>query len=97
VHAPGLAGSAGLPDLASLPAPVRLVVEQSFGDAIADLFLLGVPLAVVALVAVLALPEIPLHRRTGLEQRAEVRAEVAAVIADVAADEAAADEVDAAR
>lgn len=68
----GALGGGTLPDLATLPGPVRTVVEQSFGDAIAELFLLAVPMAVVALVAVIALREVPLHHRTGLEQRAEV-------------------------
>ncbi|MBU4336878.1 MAG: MFS transporter, partial [Actinobacteria bacterium] len=68
----GSLSSGTLPDLATLPGPVRLIVEQSFGDAIAELFLLAVPTAAIALIAVLALKELPLHHRTGLEQRAEL-------------------------
>ncbi|MCG2797955.1 MAG: MFS transporter [Cellulomonas sp.] len=68
----GSLSSGTLPDLATLPGPVRLIVEQAFGDAIAELFLLAVPTAVIALIAVIALKELPLHHRTGLEQRAEL-------------------------
>ncbi|UJP41870.1 MDR family MFS transporter [Cellulomonas palmilytica] len=69
---PGAMGGDGtLPDLATLPGPVRTVVEQAFGDAIADLFLLAAPVALVSLVAVLFLKEVPLGRRSGVEQLLE--------------------------
>ncbi len=58
-----------LPNLATLPAPVRQVVEASYGQAIADLFLIGVPLALVTLVAVCFLQEVPLGRKSAIEQR----------------------------
>ncbi|GAA3817677.1 MDR family MFS transporter [Cellulomonas soli] len=66
----GGSGSA-LPDLATLPGPVRVVVESAFGDGIAELFLLAVPVALVSLVAVLLLREVPLGTRSGAELRAE--------------------------
>ena len=59
--------------MGTLPAPIRTVVE-SYGDSVADLFLYCVPLAVVALVAVLLLQEVPLGRRSGLEQLAAQQA-----------------------
>ncbi len=66
---PGAMGGDGaLPDLSTLPGPVRTVVEQSFGDAIADLFLFAAPVALISLVAVLFLKEVPLGRRSGVEQ-----------------------------
>jgi hypothetical protein len=58
-----------VPDVATLPAPVRTVVEAAFGEAIADLFLIAVPLGLVTLAAVLLLHEVPLGTRSGLEQR----------------------------
>jgi hypothetical protein len=84
-------GTSSVPDVATLPGPVRTVIEASYGEAIADLFLVAVPLGLVALLAVSFLKEVPLSRRTGLQQRAE--AEVAAqptadasdAVADVAA------------
>jgi EmrB/QacA subfamily drug resistance transporter len=60
---------ASLPDLAMLPAPVKEVVERSFGDGVAELFLIGAPIALIALVAVLFLREVPLGHRSGIEQR----------------------------
>lgn len=67
----GAGGTSALPNLATLPEPVRVVVEQAFGDAIADLFLVAAPVALVSLVAVLFLKEVPLGRKSGIEQRLE--------------------------
>ncbi|RYV52084.1 MFS transporter [Pengzhenrongella frigida] len=71
------AGTGTIPDVQSLPVPIRTVVEASYGSAIADLFLIAAPLGLVALVAVLFLREVPLGTRSGVEQRrvAEAMAE----------------------
>jgi hypothetical protein len=58
-----------VPDVSTLPEPVRTVVESAFGEGIADLFLIAVPLGLVSLVAVLFLHEVPLGTRSGVEQR----------------------------
>ena len=42
-----------IPDLATLPEPVRAVFEHAFGEATGHLFLVAVPFAVLALVCVL--------------------------------------------
>ncbi len=63
-------GGGSVPDVNSLPLPVREVVEGAYGSAIATIFLAAVPLAVVALVAIALLPEKPLGTRSGIEQRA---------------------------
>ncbi|QTE29696.1 MFS transporter [Pengzhenrongella sicca] len=65
------AGTSTIPDVALLPAPVRVVVESAYGEAIADLFLIAVPLGLVALLAVVFLREVPLGTRSGLDQRRE--------------------------
>ena len=57
-----------LPDLATLPEPLRLVVENAYGTAIAHSFWDVVPLAVIALVAILFLPNLPLSRRTSAQR-----------------------------
>ncbi len=57
-----------LPDLAALPEPLRLVVENAYGTAIAHSFWDVVPLAVIALVAILFLPNLPLSRRTSAQR-----------------------------
>ncbi len=64
---------AAIPDMSTLPAPVRAVFESAFGDATGHLFLLAAPCAVVALVAVLFIREVPL--RTTIEREDEVPAE----------------------
>ncbi|MET0788016.1 MAG: MDR family MFS transporter [Cellulomonas sp.] len=69
---PSAMGSSGaIPDLSTLPENVRLVVEQAFGNAIADLFLVAAPVALVSLIAVLFLKEVPLGNRSGIEQLLE--------------------------
>lgn len=69
--ASGQGGGATVPDLATLPAPVRTVFETAFGDATGHIFLVAGPFAVVALVAVLFIREVPL--RTTIERADESR------------------------
>ena len=45
-----------IPDLATLPAPIRAVFEHAFGEATGHIFLVAVPFAVLALVCVLLHP-----------------------------------------
>lgn len=66
-----------IPDVNSLPVPVRTVIESAYGEAIGDIFLAAVPLALVTLVAVSLLPNAQLGTRTGIEQLAEEVGEVA--------------------
>ncbi|KAA1428531.1 MFS transporter [Nocardioides antri] len=54
-----------IPDLAELPSPVRVVYETAFGDATGHVFLIAVPLVVIALVCVLLIEEVPLRTTTG--------------------------------
>ena len=65
-------GTGAIPNVSTLPGPIRTVVEASYGQAVADLFLVAVPIALVALVAVLFLKEVPLGHRSGVELRLEV-------------------------
>ena len=62
------AASGQIPDLSTLPAPVREVVQGAYGDAVANIFMLAVPLAIVAIVTVALLPNLPLGTRTASEQ-----------------------------
>ncbi len=61
----GLAANAqqshDIPDLSTLPAPVRALFQQAFGDATGHLFLVALPFAVVALVCVVFIREVPLR------------------------------------
>lgn len=70
--------SGSLPNLAELPAPVRLVVESAYGEGIGRVFMMIVPLAVVAIVAVALLPNMPLGTVSAAEKLAMEEAEAAA-------------------
>ncbi len=65
----GGGSTSSLPDVATLPGPLRHVVEHAFGVGVADLFLVAAPIALLAFVAVLLLREVPLGNRSGIEQR----------------------------
>lgn len=72
---PDAAGREGgaIPDLGSLPAPVRAVFESAFGEATGQLFLVATPFAVLALVCVVFIREVPL--RTTVEREDELAPE----------------------
>ncbi len=55
-------GSA-IPDLDALPGPVRTVVESAYGHGVADIYLYSAPMAVIALLLVLFVKEVPLRTR----------------------------------
>ncbi|MBW8484186.1 MFS transporter [Actinomadura sp. PM05-2] len=63
-HAPS---SDALPDLGALPAPVRAVVEDAFGHATGSLFLYTVPFALLSVVAILCIKEVPLRTSSALQ------------------------------
>jgi EmrB/QacA subfamily drug resistance transporter len=56
------AGSGSLLDVNSLPAPIAELVRTSYGDATGRIFLVAACVALVSLVAVLAIREVPLRR-----------------------------------
>jgi EmrB/QacA subfamily drug resistance transporter len=62
--------SSTIPDMSTLPAPVRTVFEAAFGDATGRVFLIAAPLAVAAFVAILFIREVPL--RTTIEREDEL-------------------------
>lgn len=67
-----LGGHSGqLPEIRLLPAAVRTVVESSYADGIAEVFLIAAPIALIALVAVAFLKEVPLSTRTAAQQLVE--------------------------
>ncbi|WP_431836197.1 MFS transporter [Cellulomonas sp. Y8] len=75
-------GTTSVPDVSTLPEPVKTIVESSYGHGIADLFLIAVPLGVIALIAVLFLKEVPLGRRSGVEQLLDQEQTGEAVLAE---------------
>ncbi len=62
--------SAAVPNLAELPAEVRGIIQGIYADATAELFLIGAPIAVAALLAVLFIKEKPLKTLSGDERLA---------------------------
>jgi EmrB/QacA subfamily drug resistance transporter len=76
--APPRGGGEGtsVPDLSTLPAPVREVVQSAFAYATGHIFLVATPFAVLAVLAILFIRESPLRetieRQDELEQLARV-------------------------
>ena len=70
------AESHSIPDLDSLPGPVRAIFEQAFGEATGHIFLVAVPFAVAAFLCVLFIREVPL--RTTILRADEIAPEATA-------------------
>ncbi|CAI9399213.1 Putative multidrug resistance protein MdtD [Nocardioides sp. T2.26MG-1] len=66
-----------VPDMSTLSGPARLVVEHAFGASFGEIFLVATPFALVALVCVLFIREVPL-RTSNLDAEAQASPEVAA-------------------
>ncbi|WP_107471135.1 MFS transporter [Streptomyces monashensis] len=64
-------GNSNLPDMNALPAPVRTWLEGAYGHGIADVFLYAAPFALIALVTVLFIKEVPLRTSGALAQAAQ--------------------------
>ncbi|MGA5700476.1 MFS transporter [Peterkaempfera bronchialis] len=62
-------GHGAIPKLSALPAPVRGVVESAFGHGVGDVFLYAAPAALLALVAILFIKEVPLRTESAEQQR----------------------------
>ena len=63
-----------LPKISELTAPIREVVESAYGHAIGNIFLAASPVAIVALIAIILLPNIPLNTKSNAERIAELQA-----------------------
>jgi EmrB/QacA subfamily drug resistance transporter len=63
----------GIPDVSGMPAPIRAIFESAFGDATGHIFLVALPFAVGALIAVLLIKEVPL--RTSVKRDDELMAD----------------------
>lgn len=53
-----------IPDLSTLPPPVRAVIEESYGTGFGEIFLIAAPIAACAVAAVLFIREVPLRTST---------------------------------
>jgi EmrB/QacA subfamily drug resistance transporter len=68
------AGDGKVPDLTTLPPQVLSVIKDIYGEATSDLFLVGAPIAFLAIIAVLFIREKPLSTLSGEERRAQEEA-----------------------
>lgn len=73
-----------LPELSTLPEAIRIVVENAYGTAIAESFTSVVPMAVIALLAIVFLPNRTLSRRTAAEKLRHTAENSALELADAA-------------
>lgn len=62
--------SGSLPNLATLPEPIRVIFESVYGDGVASLFAFAAPLAVITVVAVCLIPNQQLRTQTAVERHA---------------------------
>ncbi|WP_375546663.1 MDR family MFS transporter [Streptomyces gossypii] len=58
----------GIPDLSTLPGPVRTVIESAYGHGIGDIYLYASPVALIALLLVVFIKEVPLKTKSGIQQ-----------------------------
>lgn len=63
--------SGTLPEVSKLPVGIRTIIEAVYGQAVADIFLVAVPLAIVTIVAILLLPNTKLGTKTAIQQLEE--------------------------
>ncbi|MEU1123320.1 MFS transporter [Streptomyces sp. NPDC005899] len=61
----GGTGGGGIPDLDTLPAPLRTVMEVAYGHGVADVFLSAAPAALVAFVVTIFIKEVALKTNAG--------------------------------
>jgi EmrB/QacA subfamily drug resistance transporter len=63
--------SGTLPEVGKLPVGIRTIIEAVYGQAVADIFLVAVPLAIVTIIAILLLPNTKLGTKTAIQQLEE--------------------------
>ncbi|MFJ8138810.1 MFS transporter [Streptomyces sp. NPDC096013] len=68
--AAGSSSSSSIPDMNSLPGPLRTVMESAYGHGIADVFLIAAPMALIAFLVTLFIKEVPLRTKGALAQAA---------------------------
>lgn len=63
--------SGTIPKVSTLPESVRIIVESVYGNAVADIFLVAAPLAILTIIAVIFLPNKKLGSKNAVERMAE--------------------------
>ncbi|MFK0290124.1 MFS transporter [Streptomyces sp. NPDC090442] len=64
----GGGSSEGIPDLSTLPAPIRSIMEDAYGHGVGDVFLYAAPFALLALILTLFIKEVALRSKSGTER-----------------------------
>lgn len=64
-------GSGTIPQPATLPDAVRVVVESAYGIGVGDVFLFSIPLAVITLIAVIFLPNAKLGSMNAVQLKSQ--------------------------
>lgn len=62
-----------IPKLGELTEPIRLVFEDAYGHGIGNIFLYASPVAILAIVAIALLPNVPLSEKSNAENLADER------------------------
>lgn len=70
IPAPAGGHGSAVPDMTTLPEPMKNIVEHAYGVATGDLFLIATPFAFLGLLAVLFVREKPLKTTSGMERLA---------------------------
>lgn len=60
--------SGSIPAVRSLPHSVRQIIESAYGQGVADVFLIAAPIAIVLVLAIVFMPNVPLTTKTVAER-----------------------------
>jgi hypothetical protein len=71
--------SGAIPKVSTMPHAIRVIFEDIYAQGISHSFLIAVPFAVVSLIAILFLPNVPLTRMTTKERLEASEADLATV------------------
>ncbi|MGA6168538.1 MDR family MFS transporter [Amycolatopsis magusensis] len=63
-------GHGSVPDLSTLPEPIANVIREAYGAATSEIFLIGAPIAVIAVVVITFIKQIPLKTESGAQRLA---------------------------
>lgn len=76
-------GGGGIPNLSTLPAPLRTVVEAAYGHGVGDVFLYAAPAALLAFLVTIFIKEVALRTNAGKDAPAPAEAAPAQAAAPV--------------
>ncbi|WP_308468971.1 MDR family MFS transporter [Rathayibacter soli] len=76
-------GDGTIPHVASLPGAIRVLVESAYGSGVGLVFLVAAPLAVVTLIMVALLPNIPLGTKNAIDLQRDKHAAHQVEVEDV--------------